>query len=219
MPVEAIIFDMDGVLVDSEPYWLASRQEFARDLGKVWTDADQRLAMGRNTVEWAQVMRERLHLEQSVESIMEDVIARVIAHYEQRLPLRPGAIEAAQAAASAYPTALASGSPKRIIQRVMELTGLNQVFRHVVYGDDFANGKPAPDIYLATAQLLSVPPARCLGIEDSANGVRSLHAAGMYIIAAPSPGFTLPPEIIALCHRVIGSLEQFSADLVREIGG
>lgn len=218
MPVEAVIFDMDGVLVDSEVYWLASREAFAGDLGKVWTDDDQRAAMGRCTIEWAAVMRERLQLDWTLEQIMDDVIARVNAHYAQRLPLRPGAVAAVRLAAAHFRVALASGSPTAVIQQVMRLTGLDGVFEFMVYGDDIANGKPAPDIYLKTAELLGVPPERCLGIEDSSNGIRSVKAAGMFCLAAPSPAFPLKPEIAALADAEIDSLEKFSLALVQQIG-
>lgn len=217
MPIEAVVFDMDGVLVDSEPYWRASREEFARDLGKVWTDADQRLAMGVNTIEWGHIMRQRLRLDMPVEQVMEDVIARVIAHYEQRMPLRPGALDAVRLAAGHYRVALASGSPTRLIDRVLQLTGLDRVFEVIVYGDNIANGKPAPDIYLETLQRLGVAPERSVGVEDSGNGIRALKAAGMWIIAAPSPDFPLPPDVLALTHRLIHSLEEFSLELVEGI--
>jgi beta-phosphoglucomutase-like phosphatase (HAD superfamily) len=108
MPIEAVIFDMDGVLVDSEPYWLQSRTEFARDAGKSWMDTDQRAAMGRNTVEWARVMRERLGVEMTVEAIIDDMLRRMVAHYEARLPVRPGRWRPCSAA-SEYRVALASG--------------------------------------------------------------------------------------------------------------
>ncbi len=217
MPIEAVVFDMDGVLVDSEVYWLRARQEFARDIGKIWTDDDQRAAMGRNTIEWAQVMQERLQPEMTLDAIMDDIKARVIAQYEQQLPIRPGALEAVHTAASRYRIALASGSPKTIIQRVMQLTGLDKIFEFMLYGDDFPNGKPAPDVYLASLEALGVQANRAVGIEDSSNGVRALHNAGMYIIAAPSPGFILPPDVVALAHRVINTMEDFSVDLVEGI--
>lgn len=217
MPIEAVIFDMDGVLVDSEVYWLRSREEYARDLGKVWTDADQRLAMGRNTIEWAQVMRERLHLDTPVETVMDDVIARVIAHYDQRLPLRPGAVEAVHKAAGAFKIALASGSPRQIINHVMKLTGLDGVFEAIVYADDMPNGKPAPDVYIETLRRLNVTADHAAGIEDSGNGICSLRNAGMWIIAAPSPAFPLSPEISALAHRQIASLEEFSVEMVKNL--
>lgn len=217
MPIEAVVFDMDGVLVDSEVYWKLSREAFAHDRGQVWTEDDQRAAMGRNTIEWAHVMKERLRLEMSLEAIIEDIKARVIAHYEQAMPVRPGALEAVKLAASRYRVALASGSPKDIIQRVMQLTELDKIFEFMLYGDDFPNGKPAPDVYLAALDLLGVPASQSVGIEDSSNGVRALYNAGMYIIAAPSPGFTLPAEVLALAHRKIDSMEAFSVELVESI--
>lgn len=218
MPIEAVIFDMDGVLVDSERYWLEARVEFAAERGLTWTMDDQRLAMGRATVEWAKVMQERLHLDMTVEATMDDVIARVNRKYAERFPGLPGALEAVHAAAAVYPVALASGSPTKVIQNVMALTALDKVFQTIVYGDDLERGKPAPDIYFETARRLGVDPTHCLGIEDSANGVRALHAAGMISIAVPSPGFTLPDDVVALADRVLPSLESFSLELIRQLG-
>ena len=216
MRFDAVIFDMDGVLVDSEAYWLESRQEFAAAQGRTWTLDDQHAAMGRNTVEWAAFMRDRLHLEDwPLEAIIEPVRGGVIRRLEARLPLLPGAVEAVQTAASAYPVALASGSPTAVIDTVMRLTGLDQILRVRVYGDDIAHGKPAPDIYFEAARQLGARPDYCVGIEDSANGLKALHAAGMRAIAVPSPGFDLPPEVLALADRVLPSLDSFSLALLR----
>jgi HAD superfamily hydrolase (TIGR01509 family) len=217
MPIQAVIFDMDGVLVDSEEYWWQSRVEFADKLGKHWSFDDQRTAMGRNTLEWAQVMQERLETDIPLEEIVEQVRAGVIARLEARLPVLPGALESVRIAASAYRVALASGSPKLVIQRVMSLMGLDRAFEVIVYGDDMPHGKPAPDVYLETARQLGLEPIDCVGIEDSANGLRALKAAGMYVIAVPSPGFPLLDEVLALAHRVLPSLNEFSVDLVRDI--
>lgn len=217
MPVDAVIFDMDGVLVDSEAYWYQSRIEFAEKRGKAWSMDDQHAAMGRSTVEWAQVMKDRLMLEMSLDDVIDEVRGGVIARIETRLPLLPGAIEAIHKAAVAYPAALASGSPTLVIDTVMKLTGLNNVFRTIVYGDDMKRGKPAPDIYLEAAKRLGISPENCVGIEDSVNGLKSLKAAGMYAIAVPSPGFTLPPTALALADRVLGSLEEFSIALVASL--
>lgn len=217
MSIKAVIFDMDGVLVDSEVYWHLSRVEFARARGKAWTDADQRIAMGRSTVGWAQVMKERLALPESVEEIIVEMKQRVMAHYDERLPLRDGAVEAVRMSAANFKCALASGSPTDIIQHVMKLSGLDQVFEAIVYGDDFPNGKPAPDIYLAALDRLGVNAEDAVGIEDSSNGIRSLKAAGMRAVAAPSPGFPLSPEIVALCDAHIDSLTKFTLGLIRSI--
>lgn len=217
MPIEAVIFDMDGVLVDSEVYWHLSREEFARSRGKVWTDADQRVAMGRSTVGWAQVMKERLQLTEPVEDIIAEMKQRVMAHYDERLPLREGAIEAVKLSAASFKCALASGSPTDIIQHVMELSGLDRVFQTIVYGDDFPNGKPAPDIYIAATERLGVRAENAVGVEDSSNGIRSLKAAGMRIVAAPSPGFPLSPDILAMCDAHILSLTEFTLPLIRSM--
>lgn len=215
--ITAVIFDMDGVLVDSEVYWQQSREDFARALGKVWTSDDHRACMGRSTIEWAEIMRERLNLDWSLEQVIEDIKKRVIAHYEERLPVLPGALEAVRASATAYKVALASGSATPIIQLVTQRTGLDQVFEAVIYGDDLPRGKPAPDIYLEAARRLGVSPAQSVGVEDSANGLRSLKAAGMRAIAVPSPSYPLPDDILKLADKVLTSLEGFSVGLVRTL--
>jgi len=217
MPIEAVIFDMDGVIVDSEPYWLKSRQEFSQDIDKVWTDEFQRLCMGRSTIEWAEVMKERLELDLTLDEIMADIKGRVIAHYGEHLPLLPGAIEAVHTAKSGFRVALASGSPSEIIRSVTQLTGLDQIFEVMVFGDDIKHGKPAPDIYLETARLMGIAPENCVGIEDSSNGVRAVKAANMYAIAAPSPGFPLPADIIAMADLTLSSLEGFSVEMVKAL--
>lgn len=217
MTIKAVIFDMDGVLVDSEIYWGQSRIEFAKDRNKNWTEALQYQAMGQSTIGWATVMKEGLELNESVDDIIAEMKARVIAHYEQRMPSRPGALEAVELAAQHYKVGLASGSPTDIIQRVMQLTGLDQIFETMVYGDTVPDGKPAPDIYLEAMKRLDVSPDVTLGIEDSANGIRSLKAAKMYSIAAPSPDFPLPPDILKLADVHISEMTEFSLELVRGI--
>ena len=219
MPIEAVIFDMDGVLVDSEVYWDRSRVDFARDRGKVWTDEFQRLAMGRSTVGWARVMQEKLELDESVDEIIAEMKARVIAHYEERMPARPGALESVSHMQQHFRVGLASGSPTEIIKAVLSITGLDQIFEVMIYGDEVKRGKPAPDIYLEALKTLDVAPEVSLGIEDSANGLRSLKAAGMLAVAAPSPDYPLPDDILALADAHISTLEDFTVDLVRGIAG
>ncbi|MDQ7024333.1 MAG: HAD family phosphatase [Anaerolineae bacterium] len=217
MAIEAVIFDMDGVLVDSEGYWGLSRVEFAQDQSKVWTDDFQREAMGRSTVGWAQVMKNRLELDESIDEIIQEIKARVIAHYDQKMPTRAGALEAVQLAAQHYRVGLASGSPTDIIQHVMKSTGLDQIFEVMIFGDSIPNGKPAPDIYHEAMKQLGVEPQVTVGVEDSVNGIRALKAADMFIIAAPSPNYPLPADIRAMAHAHIESLTEFSLDLLNGI--
>jgi len=217
MRFDAVIFDMDGVLVDSEVYWAEGRIEFARDRGLVWGADDHRLVMGRATLEWAQVMKDYLHIADSPRAIADEMITRMNAKYDARLPVREGAIEAVKLAASRYRVGLASGSPTPLIDHVIQLTGLDKVFETVVYGDDIPHGKPAPDIYWEALKRLGVEPSRAVGVEDSGNGIRSLHAAGMKIIAAPSPQFPLKDDILALAHAKIDTLEDFTLALVESL--
>jgi len=217
MSIEAIIYDMDGVLVDSEVYWFNARVQIAESVGNIWTEDDQRHAMGRSTIGWAGEMQTRLALDWALDDIITETKRRVIAQYEQNMPARPGAIESVHALAKQYRVALASGSPTDIIQSVMALTGLDKVFEVVVYGDSIPLGKPHPDIYLAACARLGVSPANAVGIEDSPSGIKSVRAAGMRCIAAPSPAFPLQPEIQALADIEITSLENLTLELVQRL--
>jgi HAD superfamily hydrolase (TIGR01509 family) len=151
-------------------------------------------------------MREHLDLRLSLEDIAEKVTERVQAQYEQQLPLLPGAVQAVHDAASAYSVALASGSPSRLVEQVMELTGLKSVFRAIVAGNAVGRGKPAPDIYLEAARRIGASPSGCVGVEDSLNGIRSLRAAGMLVIVVPSPSYPLPQEALDTADIVLPSL-------------
>jgi len=218
MAIRAVIFDMDGVLVDSEPNWEQARIELAEAYGRRWSEEHQRKAMGSATVEWASLMREALSLPLSVDDVIDEIRRRMVAHYERHLPLLPGALAAVRLAASAYPVALASGSMTALIEYVLAATGLDRVMTAVVYGDSIPRGKPAPDIYLEAARRLAVAPADCVGVEDSGNGIRALRAAGMKAIAVPSPKYPLAGEVLALAHRRLPTLEAFSIELLREMG-
>ncbi len=217
MPIEAVVFDMEGVLMDSEPYWKVAREGFAAALHKPWSMDDQRACMGRNTVEWAQVMKDRLVLDWSLDDIISDTIDRVLAQYDERLPLRDGAIGAVERMAARYKVALASGSPTAVIDHAMDGSGLGKLLQVRVYGDTIPNGKPAPDIYLEALRLLSVRPENSAGIEDSSNGIRSLHNAGMKVIAAPSEGFDLSPEILTLADHVVAHMDEITVEVVENL--
>ncbi len=217
MPIAAVIFDMDGVIMDSEEYWWEERSALAQQYGADWTADDQRHTMGTSTHEWALYMKQRMGLDLSPDEIGDLMVARVNARVAAHLPILPGAVEAVRTAGSAYPVALASGSATPIIEGVLRVTGLDQVFRVVVGGDSVTHGKPDPEIYLLAAAQLGIDPALCLGIEDSVNGLRALKAAGMYAIAVPSHNFPPPDDVLAIADARVKSLTEFSLDLIRQI--
>ncbi len=216
MPVEAIIFDMDGILVDSEPYWEQCRVEFAAGYGKGWSTQDQHSTMGVSTVEWAHIMQTRLGISTPIDDIIQAVRGCVLRKYGERLPILPGAIEAVRLAASRYKVGLASGSPTQNIQYILKASGLDGVFQVVVYGDTVPRGKPSPDIYLEAARQLGVAPAHCIGVEDSGNGVRSVKAAGMRVLAVPTAAFPLSAEVLAMVDIRLNSLTEFRLDLFKD---
>jgi HAD superfamily hydrolase (TIGR01509 family) len=175
-----------------------------------------RAAMGCNTAGWSRVMVEHMGLRERLgwdePTVAREIIGRMLSAFRADLPLREGAIESVhRMVAAGYRVALASGSPHALIDHVLQVTGLDQVFEATMYGDDVVHGKPAPDIYLAVLAKLGVPPERAVGVEDSANGVRSLHAAGMGVIAAPGADFPLTAEVLALADVVLAEMTALDA--------
>ncbi len=217
---EAVIFDMDGILIDSEVLWRQVREEFAADNHMHWNPEDQESTMGCNTAMWSRIMVDRLQLRQRLgmdeAAIAIEIKGRLLKKYEQHLPERSGAIAAVHRAAAHYKVALASGSPNELASHVLRVTGLDKVFLATMYGDDVEHGKPAPDIYLRVLEKIGVAPQNAVGIEDSGNGIRSLLAAGMGIIAAPGPEFPLTEDVLAMADVRIQEMSEFSIDLVEE---
>lgn len=221
-PIQAVVFDMDGVLIDSEVMWRQTREEFAADHGMTWSAEDQASTMGCSTPVWSRIMVERLELQARLgmddAAIAAEIKGRMIEKYRTHLPEREGAFDAVRLAASRYKVALATGSPNELAAYVMKTTGLDKVFLATTCGDDVAHGKPAPDIYLDALRKIDVSPAQAVGIEDSGNGIRSLRAAGMGIIAAPGPEFPLAAEVLGLADVRIVEMTEFTLDLVERAG-
>ena len=208
LPVAAVVFDMDGVLIDSEVIWRRVRDAYAAEVGRGWSDDDQAAMMGLSTPDWSTRMRQRLgitHL--SAAALADEIVRRVARAYADDVPVRPGAAAALEALAARWPLALASGSPRPLLDAAMAATGFARHFKSLLSGDEVVHGKPHPEIYLRTLDRLGVPASRAVGIEDSANGLRALRAAGMRAIATPCPEFPLPPEALALAQAHLDSLE------------
>ncbi len=206
--IGAILFDLDGVLTDSEPWWDEVRIAFARRHDRPWTDEDQAAVMGGNSREWAATMRERLDLPLLTEdAIQVAVVDGVVRCYQERpAPLIPGASDEVRRLADVLPVAIASSSHRRVIDAAVDALGLHGVFSAVVSSDEVARGKPAPDVYLRAAARLGIDPARCLVVEDSLNGVRAGKAAGMTVVLVPNPSVPPAPGARELADRVIERL-------------
>jgi HAD superfamily hydrolase (TIGR01509 family) len=208
--VEAVIFDLDGVLVDSEGVWNDSRQEVALEHGGRWRTGTPRAMMGMSSVEWSAYMHDVLAVELAPAAISAEVSSRLRQLYSERVPLIPGALDAVGRVAADWPLALASSANREIIDLVLELTGLATHFAATVSSEEVPRGKPAPDVYLEAARRIHTEPERCAAIEDSSNGLRSAAAAGMVVLAVPNRAFPPEDDALALAADVLGSIAELT---------
>jgi HAD superfamily hydrolase (TIGR01509 family) len=210
----AVIFDMDGVIVDSEQVWDEVRERYAAEAGGRYSPQATRDMMGMSSVEWSTYMADELGLPRSPEEINRDVVERMLARYGEEPPLIPGAVEAVRSVAARWPTAIASSSNPELIDVVLRVSGLADVVREAVSSQEVERGKPSPDVYLEAAKRLAVEPAACVAVEDSHNGIRSAAAAGMRVIAVPNPHFPPDEEALALADQTIASIAELTVALV-----
>jgi HAD superfamily hydrolase (TIGR01509 family) len=215
--IEAVIFDMDGLLFDSEIYWERARREFSASQGCTWRHEDELTVKGLNSPEWAAVIKRRCELDVPGEEVIDSVVERMREQYAERLPLLPGAVDAVRNLAATYPLGLASSSPETLIQYVLNEADILSCFRAVVSSDTVGKGKPNPDVFLATADRLRRAPADIAVLEDSSAGIRAARAAGMKVIAVPNHHY--PPDHAALAEadRVLASLLELRPDMMLEL--
>ncbi len=212
--VEAVVFDMDGVLIDSEPVWERVRRGFVSDRGGRWpADAQDRL-MGMSTGEWSAYLSRDFGLTIEPAQVAELVVAAMAAEYRQHLPLLPGAVDAVRRLAARYRLAVASSAPKSLIDAVLDASGLRASFEASVSSEEVPRGKPAPDVYLEATTRLNVPPSACAAVEDSANGLRSAATAGLTVIAVPRPEYPPSPDALSLARVVLDSLTALTPDTI-----
>ena len=213
--IKAVVFDMDGILINSEVIWERVRTEFANERGLRWTANDQLQLMGLSAGEWSQRMHAMLQLQDMTVQALEKDIRRRVAHaFEDHLPLREGARQAVEGLAKQWPVALASGSPRDLVELAMDRTGLRPFFQFMLTGDDVKKGKPDPEIYQRALAQLGVMGDEAVGIEDSGNGIRALRAAGMWVVAAPCPEFALTAEVRALAHVQVITMGEVNCSLI-----
>ncbi len=210
----AVVFDLDGVILDTEQLWDEVREGLARERGGRWSDRAQADMMGMSSTEWSRYMHDDVGLAEPPEEINREVVRRMLDRYAARLPLIDGAVEAVERIAARWPLGLASSSNRELIDRALELSGLARHFRATVSSEEVARGKPAPDVYLEAARRLGAEPTECVAIEDSANGIRSAHAAGMRVFAIPNPAFPPPDDVLALATTVLRSIRELTPEAV-----
>ena len=211
---EAVVFDMDGVLIDSEQVWDDVRERLAAERGGRWHEHAQRDMMGMSSPEWSRYMHETIGLADSPEEINAEVVRRMLRRYADGPPWLPGALDAVKRMAARFPLGLASSSNRELIHAVLVAGGIGELFRAIVSSEEVARGKPAPDVYLEAARRLQIPPAHAAAVEDSEAGIRSARAAGMRVVAIPNLHFPPGEEALAQADVVLGSASSLAPDIL-----
>ena len=207
---EGVVFDLDGVLVQSEEVWDAVRERYVRERGGRYDEEVQRAMMGMSSLEWSRYLHEEAGVPGEPEEINREVVRLMLEAYREELPLIPGAVEAVRRVADELPLAVASSSNRELIDEVLRMAGIDRLFRATVSSEEVARGKPAPDVYLEAARRLGVAPERCAAVEDSHAGIRSAKAAGMRVVAVPNPSYPPDEEALAQADVVLRSLDELT---------
>jgi HAD superfamily hydrolase (TIGR01509 family) len=212
--IDAVVFDMDGVLIESEEVWDSVRAVYVRERGGRY-DADvQRAMMGMSSTEWSQYLHDVAGVPDAPAAINDEVVRRMLDAYRAHLPLVDGAVDAVTRLATRYPLGLASSSNRPLIDTVLEVAGIASLFAATVSSEEVARGKPAPDVYVEAARRLRIDAERCAAVEDSHGGIRAAKAAGMRVIAFPNPTYPPDEESLAQADVVVRSLDELTPALV-----
>jgi HAD superfamily hydrolase (TIGR01509 family) len=214
---EAVIFDLDGVLLDSEQRWNEAKEALVGEAGGTWRDEAARAMMGMSSPEWVAYLRDELGVPWEADRVNREVVRRMRESYAEGLPLLPGALDCVRALAERWPLGLASSSNRELIDLFLDVAGVRDLFRATVSSEEVARGKPAPDVYLAAAEGVGADPGRCVAIEDSENGMRAAHAAGMTIVAVPNPHYPPDDEALTLAAAAVGVPGEITPALVERV--
>ena len=212
--IQAVVFDLDGVLFESEQIWDEAREQLVRERGGRWHERAQQDMMGMSSPEWSRYMHEVIGLAEPPEEISAEVVRRLEALYRERLPLVPGALDAVRRIGARWPLGIASSSNRPLIDLFLELTGTRELFRATISSEEVERGKPAPDVYLEAARRLGVDPGSSAAIEDSENGIHSASAAGMRVVAIPNRVFRPSDEALSHADAVLGSLDELTPEVI-----
>lgn len=212
--IEAVVFDLDGLLLDTEQVWDEVRETLTRERGGRWHDRAQADMMGMSSTEWSRYMHDELGLSEQPEELNRLVVERMEERYRERLPVVDGAADAVRRLADRWPLGLASSSNRPLIDLALERMGVADLFQATVSSEEVERGKPAPDVYLEAARRLGVRPRDTAAIEDSASGIRSAKAAGMRVVAIPNPHFPPPEDVLEQADVRLESLGELEPDVL-----
>jgi HAD superfamily hydrolase (TIGR01509 family) len=216
LSVTAVAFDLDGVIVDTEPFWADAKREVSAEAGGRWSDDAPEAMLGMSGPEWSQYMHDELAVPLPPEEIRQRVVDAMLRRLAEGAPLLPGAREAVEAIGARWPLALASSADRPVIETVLDVTGLTRFFKVVVASDEVGRGKPAPDVYLAAAKRLGADPRQMVAIEDSPNGMRSAKGAGMAVVAIPNPSSGSDDTVLATADVVLDSVAELTPEVVEQ---
>jgi HAD superfamily hydrolase (TIGR01509 family) len=216
--IGAVVFDLDGVLVDSEPLWDRARRDVVAAHGGTWRDGATTAMQGMSSPEWAAYLHDTLGVSLPAAEIVDRVVDDLLDRYRENLPLLPGAVAAVRRIGQRWPLALASSSNRVVIDSVLDVAGLADAFAASVSSEEVARGKPAPDVYEEAARRIDVPPHRCAAVEDSTNGVRSAAAAGLRVIAVPNANSPPSEDALADAALVLDGLDELTIEAVERAG-
>ena len=211
--IEAVVFDLDGVLVDSDHVWHEVREGLAHERGGRWSDQSEADMSGMSSTEWSRYLHDVVGISDPPEEINAEVVRRMRERYAA-LPLVDGAAEAVRRLGASFRLALASSSNRPLIDSVLSHSGLDAYFETTVSSEEVARGKPAPDVFLEAARRLGVSPDRCAAIEDSANGLRAAHVAGMRVIAIPNRRYPPPADAVVVADVTLESIASLTPDVL-----
>jgi HAD superfamily hydrolase (TIGR01509 family) len=215
--VAAVVFDLDGVLIESELIWTRVREQVTRENGGTWTEEAPERMSGLSSIEWATYMRDELGVTMEPDEISDAVVEHLQTEFRRELPLFPGARDAVGALAARWPLALASSANRPLIDLVLELADIGEHFQATVSSEEVPRGKPEPDVYLEAAKRLDVPPGSCVAIEDSSSGIRAAAGAGMKVIAIPNTDLPPDPAVVALAAVTIPGVSELTPALVEAV--
>ncbi|MGK5677990.1 HAD family hydrolase [Actinoplanes sp. URMC 104] len=214
MGIEAVVFDLDGVIIDTEEVWEQVRRAYVAEHGRAFLPDSQDRMMGMSTPEWSGHLATEVGVPRTPEQVAADVLGRMAERYRTTLPLIPGAVETVRRLGARFPLGLASSSARILIDQVLETAGLTDAFRVTLSTEEMPRGKPAPDVYLAAVEKLGLSPAVCAAVEDSSNGLRAAAAAGLAVIAVPHGVYPPAADALAQASLVVTSVSELTPERI-----